>query len=201
VVKRSILIGAVILVFSIGLAIILSATQEYAFNGVVYENPQAAPPIKLIESNNQRFEFKNHTNKIVLIFFGYTSCPDVCPSTLSDMKRLLSILGEDSEFVQVVFITVDPDRDSVDKLNGYMSLFHPKFIGLTGSDEELEKVWGDYGVFREVDTSSDTAAGYLVNHSSRIYLIDQSGRLLITYGFGTSPDSMAKDISYILSLE
>ncbi|MEJ2511244.1 MAG: SCO family protein [Anaerolineales bacterium] len=198
-VKRSLVIGGVILVVAIGLGIFLGFLQEYAFNGVVYENPKPAPQIILNGSDDAQFNLKSLSDKIVLIFFGYTSCPDVCPSTLSDMKRVTKLLGDDADSVQVIFITVDPDRDTVEKLNSYLSLFDPKFLGLTGSVNDLEKVWDEYGVYREVDTSSKTAAGYLVNHSSRLYLIDQKGRLFLTYGYGTSPESIAEDIEYLIS--
>ena len=198
-VKRSLVIGGVILVVAIGLGIILGFLQEYAFNGVVYENPKPAPQIILDGSDDAQFNLKSLSDKIVLIFFGYTSCPDVCPSTLSDMKRVTKLLGDDADSVQVIFITVDPDRDTVENLNSYLSLFDPKFLGLTGAVSDLEKVWDEYGVYREVDTSSKTAAGYLVNHSSRLYLIDQKGRLFLTYGYGTSPESIAEDIEYLIS--
>ena len=79
-----------------------------------------------------------------------------------------------------------------------MALFNPTFIGLTGTQEDLEKVWGDFGVIREIDTSTQSAVGYLVNHTSRIYLIDQAGRLLITYGFGTLPEDIAKDVAVLV---
>ena len=198
-VKRSLVIGGVILVVAIGLGIFLGFLQDYTFNGVVYENPKPAPQIILDGSDDGQFNLKSLSDKIVLIFFGYTSCPDVCPSTLSDMKRVTKLLGDDADSVQVIFITVDPDRDTVEKLNSYLSLFDPKFLGLTGAVSDLEKVWEEYGVYREVDTSSKTAAGYLVNHSSRLYLIDQKGRLFLTYGYGTSPDSIAEDIEYLIS--
>jgi protein SCO1/2 len=198
-VKRSLVIGGVILVVAIGLGIFLGFLHEYAFNGVVYENPKPAPQIILDGSDDAQFNLKSLSDKIVLIFFGYTSCPDVCPSTLSDMKRVTKLLGDDADSVQVIFITVDPDRDTVEKLNSYLSLFDHKFLGLTGAVSDLEKVWDEYGVYREVDTSSKTAAGYLVNHSSRLYLIDQKGRLFLTYGYGTSPESIAEDIEYLIS--
>jgi len=196
--RRSFLIGGILLIVTIGIAIALTLTQNHEYHGVVYENPGQAPEITLISSDDQQFDLAMQKGKIVLLFFGYTSCPDVCPSTLADMKRVLNILGKDSEDVQVVFVTVDPERDTVDKLKSYMALFNPNFIGLTGTEIDLDKVWGDYGVVREIDTSSQTALGYLVNHTSRIYLIDQAGRLLITYGFGTFPEDIAKDIEYLI---
>jgi len=197
-IKRSLIIGGLILVVASGLGILNSTFQDYSFNGVVYENPKPAPQIILDGSDYSQFNLQSQANKIFLVFFGYTSCPDVCPSTLSDLKKVNKILGDDADSVQVLFITVDPDRDTVDKLNSYLSLFSPNFLGLTGSVVDLEKVWDTYGVYREVDSSSKTAAGYLVNHSSRLYLIDQNGRLFLTYGYGTSPESIAEDVKYLL---
>ncbi len=197
--RRSFLIGGAILIIAIGIAIGLTLNQNHTFHGVIYENPKQAPELSLISFENQPFDLADQKGKIVLLFFGYTSCPDVCPSTLSDMKRVLSSLEDDSEFVQVLFVTVDPERDTIDKLRSYLVLFDPTFIGLTGSLEDLVKVWGDFGVIREIDTSNQSAAGYLVNHTSRIYLIDQASRLLITYGFGTFPEDIAKDVAYLLN--
>ncbi len=196
--KRSVVVGSIVLLIALGVALVITQLQQHTYNGVVYENPSPAPPLNLIGPNNDIFELGEQKGKIVLVFFGYTSCPDVCPSTLSDLKQVMNLLGEKANNIQPVFVTVDPDRDNVEKLEAYMSLFHPGFVGLTGEEEELAKAWNAYGVFRQIDDSSDTAAGYLVNHSSRIYLIDQLGRLLITYGFGTPPDSIAKDINYLL---
>jgi len=110
----------------------------------------------------------------------------------------VAALGEAADDVQVVFVTVDPQRDTFEKLNSYLSLFNPTFLGLSGTEEDLEPAWNGYGVFREIDTESETAAGYLVNHSSRLYLIDPSGDLALTYSFGTPPEDIAKDIKHIL---
>lgn len=197
-VKRAVLIGAGLLLLVLGLAFGLSLTREYEFSGTVYENPTQAPPIVLPASDGAVFNLEDQRGKVVLVFFGYTSCPDVCPTTLSDMKRVTEILGDQAENTQVVFVTVDPERDTVEKLNSYVSLFNPSFLGLTGTDEDLTQVWTNYGVYREINAESKTAAGYLVDHSSRLYLIDSNGNLAITYSYGTPPEDIADDILYLL---
>ncbi|MCB2179953.1 SCO family protein [bacterium] len=197
-IKRALFIGAGILVLGIGLAFGLSLFREHKFAGTVYENPTQAPAIQLSASDGSTFNLEDQRGKIVLVFFGYTSCPDVCPSTLSDMKRVTETLGDQADQTQVVFVTVDPQRDTVEKLHSYLSLFNPKFLGLTGTEDDLSPVWADYGVYREIDTESQTAAGYLVNHSSRMYLINRDGDLVMTYSFGTPPDAIADDILYLL---
>ncbi len=196
--KRIIGIGLAAALLMIGLAAILSLNNSYEFNGGLIDPPMEAAQIQLPDSNGEMFTLSDHRGEIVLLFFGYTSCPDVCPSSLSDMKRVMNELGEDAEYVQVVFVTVDPQRDTVEKMHDYLSLFNPDFLGLTTDEEEMQKVWDAYGVYREIDTSSKTDAGYLVNHSSRIYLIDREGLMRLTYPFGTPTDEIAEDIQYLL---
>ena len=188
----------VIVAVLIGVVIRLSPDQKIDYHGVVYEDPKIAPQIKL-SSGDGEFNLADQKGKVVLLFFGYTSCPDICPSTLSDMKRVLNTLGEDADRVQVIFITVDPERDTNDKLGEYVSIFNPDFVGLSGSESELSPIWDSYGVIREIDDSSKSLAGYLVNHTSRLYLIDPLGRLFITYGFGTPIEDISDDIKNILN--
>ena len=197
--NRKILIGISLVALVALVALVLILTSEYQFEGAVLDPAQPAPPLNLIDAKGQEFDLERYQGDVLLVFFGYTSCPDVCPTTLSEMKRVKAALGEAAEDVQVVFVTVDPDRDTVDKLDSYVSLFDPSFIGLTGSTEALEIAWKDYGVFREIDTESETAAGYLVNHSSRLYLINPEGDLAVTFSYGTPPEDIAKDVNYILN--
>ena len=199
-VKRAVIIGVALLILGAGVGVLITKLQPYEYNGVVYENPKPAAPINLVGRGNENFDLADYRGKVVVLFFGYTSCPDVCPSTMSDMKRVASILGENAEKIQVVFVTVDPERDTVEKLDSYISLFDPNFIGLSGTEDELEDVWSDYGVFREIDTTTQTATGYLVNHSSRLYVIDPEGKLVLTYSFGTLPEDIAEDLEHLLEL-
>lgn len=190
-------IPIILVVFSLGAGLYIRFSRPHEYSGVVYQNPEPAPAIKLPGTQGE-FNLEDHSGKVVMLFFGYTSCPDICPSTMSDMRRVMEYLGDEADQVEVVFVTVDPDRDTLEKLGSYVTLFNPSFVGLSGTEEQLQPVWNGYGVFREIDTSSDSMAGYLVNHTSRIYLVDPDGRLLITYGFGTAPGGIAEDILYIL---
>jgi len=177
---------------------LLTLSPPYQIRGSVIEPSYPAPEVELSDSQGQAFSLKDQRGKIVLMFFGYSSCPDVCPTTLADLKQTRAYLEEDADATQVVFITLDPDRDTPEKIQAYTSLFAPDFLGLSGSMEDLEPIWKAYGVFREIDEETITAAGYLVSHSARIYLIDQEGSLRITYTFGTPPEDIAKDIQYLL---
>ena len=155
--------------------------------------------IELLDSQGESYVLSEQKGKIVLLFFGYASCPDVCPTTMAVLKRTKALLDEQADQIQVVFITLDPDRDSSEKIQAYTSLFDPTFIGLSGEIEVLEPIWESYGVFREIDDETFTAADYLVSHSSRTYLIDQDGNLKLTYTYGTDPEDIAKDIQHLLN--
>jgi protein SCO1/2 len=196
--KKFALIWGGAVVAAVIIVTILLLNQPYQFRGALIDPALPAPEIELPASTGGTFNLSSQTGKIVLIFFGYTSCPDVCPTTLSETKKVKQILGEDAKDIQVVFITVDPERDTQERLASYLSLFDPDNIGLTGTDNQLGQVWQDYGVFREIDTESQTEAGYLVNHSSRLYLIDQQGNLRLTYAYGSLPEDIAADIDYLL---
>lgn len=129
----------------------------------------------------------------MVLFFGYTSCPDVCPSTLKDLQTIASYLGDRSKDVKFLMVTTDPARDTHDRLGNYLGAFNPSFIGLRGSLDELEPVYSDFGVAVE-KSEDDESAGYLVAHTSRVYAIDPGGSLRLTFPSGLSAEAMADDI-------
>lgn len=197
--KAIFLILVALAVVVVGGIFLVLGNQEHTFEGVLYQNPALAPEIHL-PSGKGDFFLSDQKGKLVLLFFGYTSCPDICPSSMADMKKIvLGLDNDDAKRVEVVFITVDPERDTAERLESYVSLFNPQFWGLSGSIEELQPIWQAYGVVREVDRETESMAGYLINHTARIYLIDQEGRLLLTYGFGTPPDGILEDVEYLLA--
>jgi protein SCO1/2 len=185
----------------LGLAIVLAAwsvvDQKYSYQGVLIDPPAEATDFTLTDQNGDPFRLSDQHGKIVLIFFGYTNCPDVCPITLSEFKRIKAMLGDNADRVRFVYITVDPERDTVERINTFLQNFDPTFTGLTASRETLEPVWKAYGVYQQKqDTGS--AAGYLVDHSTRTYLIDANGRWRINYPFGMEPDKIFKDLQHLM---
>lgn len=143
---------------------------------------------------------EDYHGKIILLYFGYTFCPDVCPSTLANVRQILDELGDSSQEVVFVMITVDPDRDSPEILGKYLSRFHSGYIGLWGEGEELEIVKQSYGVFSEIDPESDPV-NYLLSHTARIFLIDQEGILRTGYSFGTPNEEILSDVEHIIGGE
>ena len=136
-------------------------------------------------------------NKVVLIYFGYTFCPDVCPITLSNLKMLMLSLEEKAEDVQVIFISIDPERDTYQKLKDYVPYFHPTFIGLTGSEAELASVAKKYQTFY-LKQKVESEAGYLMAHSDVVILVDQNGRFRGRYKSKYDLDKLTTDIRWLL---
>jgi len=135
--------------------------------------------------------------KLVLIYFGYTFCPDVCPVTLSNLKLLMLSLQEKAEDVQVIFISIDPERDTYQKLKDYVPYFHPTFIGLTGSEADLASVAKKYQTFY-FKQKVESEAGYLMAHTDVVILVDQNGRFRGRYKSKYDLDKLKTDIRWLL---
>ena len=186
--------GALVLAFVIGWVI---SRRPYEFHGTVITPPLPVTDFSLQTANEEAFRLSEQKGKIVLLFFGYTSCPDVCPITLATFKQVHERLGNDAQDVKFVMITADPDRDTPEKVAAYAARFNPKFIGLSGSLTDLEPIWQELGVFVEKQ-DSDSAAGYLVSHTASVFVLDQSGSLSMTFPYGTTAIEMTEDIVQIL---
>lgn len=137
--------------------------------------------------------------KVLVLYFGYTHCPDVCPTSLAIMSQALKDLSpEELEQVQPLFVSVDPERDTLERLTEYSQFFHPKLIGLTGTKKDVDLAVDLYGAsYRKVEME-DSAVGYVVDHSSRIYLINKRGQLSETLVHGTMPDRLVAEIRKLL---
>lgn len=190
-------IGILVLITTAA-ALTLIFGQPPSFRGTSYAEPlPPAPEIALAKADGGIFRLSEQRSRIVLLFFGYTSCPDVCPTTLAEMKQVMDALRDDAQHVQVVFISVDPERDTPEKIQAYANHFHPSFIGLSGAEAELEPVWQAYSIFREV-VQSDSALGVIVNHTARTYLVDAQGNLRLSYAYGTPVEDIVHDIKLLL---
>ena len=197
--KKTLLVGlfAFLLVGVVAAAAWLFSEPE-GFRGTAYSEPYPPAPEFTLAHEDGRFQLPETRGDIVLLFFGYTSCPDICPTTLAELKTALERLGEEkAENVKVVFVTVDPERDTPERVQEYVNHFDSDFIGLSGSEEELAPVWNEYGVYREI-VDGTSAAGYLVNHTARVTLIDQDGNLRASYGFDTPVENIVHDLQLLL---
>lgn len=135
--------------------------------------------------------------KVVLLSFGYTNCPDVCPTTLADMGKVLRSLGDRAQSVEVVFITVDPDRDTPERLKSYLANFHEKMIGLAGSVEELTDVAGAYSsLFRREEPTP--GSGYSVGHTSFVFILNQEGKARYVLPYDVGAKMMLEGVNSLL---
>ena len=198
--RKTLLVGvAWFLLIGIVAAGVFLFSKPASFRGTTYTEPYpVAPRIDLTRANGSSFRLSETRGKVVMLFFGYTSCPDVCPTTLAEFKQSFEQLGDKADQVQVLFVTVDPQRDTSERVQEYVDHFIPKFIGLSVSDTELAKVWNEYGVFCEI-VKGTCAAGYLVNHTARVTLIDQRGNLRVSFGFDTPVNDIVHDLKLLLA--
>lgn len=198
--KKTILVGVLsfLLIGLVAAGVFLFA-KPASFRGTVYTEPYPpAPEIELTRDNGTSFRLSEMRGKIVLLFFGYTSCPDVCPTTMAELKTALDEIGEeDAKNVTVVFVTVDPERDTPQRVQEYVNHFNDEFVGLSGPEPELSQIWDHYGVFRQV-VEGTSAAGYLVDHTARVTLIDQEGHLRVSYSFETPVEDVVHDLKLLL---
>lgn len=177
--------------------IVFFTSQNKQLRGSVIDPPLPAAEISLTDQNGNPFRLSDYRGKVVLLFFGYTYCPDVCPATMAELRAARALLKpEQADRVQVVFITVDPGRDTPASIQEYVSRFDPTFLGLSGTEDQLSAVWQAYGVFREIEQTD--AGGYLVAHTSRVYVVDVNGNLSLSFAFGTPPNDVANDLRILL---
>lgn len=186
------LLGAAVIVQGSGLL-----SGPYQYQGSVIDPPLPAADFDLPSTRGGHFQLSEEEGDVVLLFFGFTHCPDVCPTTLNDYQQIKARLGEEAAEVEFVFLTVDPERDTLAKLEEYLDYFDPEFVGLSAPAEALEPVWEAYGVYHQ-KREVGSAGGYLIDHTARIYVINTAGELQLTFPQGMAPEAMAEDIDHLL---
>ncbi len=173
------------------------------FNGEVVEPAREAPDLSGVNWDGKPFQLRDHTGKVAVVFFGYTYCPDVCPFTLAKMKQLYSRLGARAERVEMVFVSVDPQRDTVAKLAGYVPNFDPRFRGLRIEESALTATAKAFGVtvqYGMPKAGPETASYYYVDHTGSFFIIDTEGRLRLIFPPGATVEQMLPDIEKLLAV-
>lgn len=193
-------VGAVVLGCGIGIG---AAYMLDLFPGATQsaDSREGGPggPFTLTAHTGERLSDADLRGRYLLIFFGFTFCPDICPSTLADMRIVLDDLGEDAAAVQPLFVSVDPGRDTPDQLAPFVAAYDPRIIGLTGTEAEIEAITDAYGVFYEFVPDEDDPAFYLVNHSAAIYFMDREGRFIRVFSNQTPTDEMVQEIRAVMA--
>lgn len=152
----------------------------------------------LADHDGKARRLEDFRGKVVTLFFGYTQCPDVCPTNLTTMAQVMKLLGSDAERVQVLFATVDPERDTKELLAQYVPAFYPTFLGLYGDETATRKTAQEFKVFYQ-KVPGKTATSYTVDHSAGTYVFDPKGRLRLYVRHGQAPQAIAADLKLLLA--
>jgi protein SCO1/2 len=152
---------------------------------------------RLVDHNGKPRTLADYRGKAVVMFFGYTQCPDVCPTTLAELAEAMKRLGPDADRVQVLFVTVDPDRDTQDLLSKYVPAFDPRFVGLYGDADATARTAKEFKIIYQKQPGQ-TPGTYTVDHSAGTFIFDPAGKLRVYVGYGQGPDVFAHDIRELL---
>lgn len=152
---------------------------------------------RLTDHTGKSRSMSDFRGKVVAIFFGFTFCPDVCPTTLSDMRQVMKLLGDKSADLQVLFVTVDPKRDTKDVLARYVPAFHPLFLGLVGDEAQTKKVTRDFKIIARV-VPGQSADTYTIDHTAGTLIFDKQGRLRLMAPYGIDAEKLTADIKRIM---
>jgi protein SCO1/2 len=191
-------------VFAVLLAVILSGCtmpwqeEDYTYFGGTYDPPNQAKPINLTDQNGNPFSLDQMKGKVTLVYFGYTYCPDFCPTTLLDIQRVEEALGEEAADVEVVFVSVDPARDTEARLQEYMEFFGPDYYAVRGSEEQTRDIARDWNIMYAAK-EPDENGRYLVDHTTSLFAIDREGNLALTWAYGTEVENITDDIRHLLA--
>ncbi len=188
--------------FLVAFALAAAASAAPVLKAGVFDPPRAAPEFAAVigtqgGSKSGELKLANYRGKVVLLVFGFTQCPEVCPTTLATLAQARKLLGAQADAVQVVYLTVDPERDDIGRIKEYLANFDPSFVGGAAKPQALAAVLKNYGVTAaKVPMPS---SGYAMNHSTSIYLIDRAGLLRAMMPYGHDAKDFAHDLKAMLA--
>jgi len=174
----------------------VAAADSASLIAGVFNPARLAPDFSLRGSDDTDLKLSRYRGKVVLLAFGYTSCTEVCPITLGVLAQARKRLAESARELQIIYITVDPERDDAGRMRQYLSAFDPSFVGGTGTPSQLAAVRADYGI--SVSKKMPVPGGYALAHSSYIYLIDRGGSLRALMPYGHNAEDFAHDVRILL---
>jgi len=171
--------------------------QQVAFSSVDVTGAEYAKGFELTDHNGQVRHLTDFAGKVVVMFFGYTQCPDVCPTTMTELAGIKKALGADGERLQVLFVSIDPQRDTPQVLKGYMANFDPSFLALSAPPDKLVELAKEYKIYyKKVEGKSPTS--YTMDHSAGSYVYDTKGQLRLFTRYGSDPKGLTEDVRILL---
>jgi cytochrome oxidase Cu insertion factor (SCO1/SenC/PrrC family) len=176
---------------------LLALTSRQSFTPTATQSGKAliGGPFTLTNQKGERVTDESFRGKYMLVSFGYTSCPDICPAELQLMANAIDLLGANAEKITPIFVTIDPERDTVQQIAAYVENFSPRMVGLTGTPEEVKEAASAYRVYYAKAEGASTASGYLMDHSTFLYLMDPQGQYVTHFAYGTTREKLADAIA------
>lgn len=194
--KRLLLMGLFVLLSACGQST-GQADAKSGFVGTDITGADFSKPLALTDHTGKKRTMSDFAGKVVVLFFGYTHCPDVCPTTMADMKQAMKLLGDKAGQVQVLFVTVDPQRDTQEVLAQFVPAFDKRFIGMWGTLQETAETMANFKIFySKVPGQTDTT--YTIDHSAGTYVFDKTGKVRLYMEYGQKPADIASDLGKLI---
>ena len=172
-------------------------SNQQTFVGTDISSVRMDTAFSLKDFNGRIRTLEDFKGKVVVLFFGFTHCPDICPTTLTDLKKTMVLLKDKASAVQVIFITLDPARDTEDVLKKFIPTFNSSFLGLTGTESDIDKVANQLKIFNK-KVNDGSKAGYTIDHSAGLYVIDKKGSIKLHVSNGQKPEDLARDLAKLI---
>ena len=176
----------------------LGGGSKPAFKAIDLTGAEYGRELSLTDTEGRRRTLADFRGKIVVLFFGFTQCPDVCPSTLAELAEVKRALGADGERIQGVFVTIDPERDTPELLKAYVATFDPSFVALRGDADETKKVAREFKIFY-AKVPGKTEGSYTMDHTAGSYVIDADGHLRLFTRYGSGAQALVDDLKLLLA--
>lgn len=178
-------------------------TLSYAdeLYGAVFNPPRPISDFTFASTTGEPFILSEHKGEIILIYFGYRACPDFCPTTFTELKKIYAELGQPADQLKVVFVTVDPDRDTLENLTLYTQAFNEDFIAVREEGDALQKLMDEFGVVAEKQPLGDSALSYLIDHTASLFAIGPDGNLQVQFLYGTDYREILHDLKIMLNAD
>jgi protein SCO1/2 len=176
----------------------LASCGPYEYKGATLEPPKPITDFTLPAHDGGEFRLSVYQDNLLLVYFGYTFCPDVCPATMYQVKRAMEELGDQADEEQVVMVTDDPERDTAEQIGSYVTNFDERFLGLRTTDlDVLDAILADFGASYTIEEPQEGETGYLVTHTAAVFVLE-GGEMVEIFPYGTTGEDMASDLKHIL---